>query len=105
MVPVLRTLLVGLTLFAVALFAVAAAKADSEDHEKVRRAVERGEIRPLADILAAVRDKLPGEVAGVEFEKDNGRWIYELRVVGKSGRLFEVYVDARTANIEKTKEK
>jgi uncharacterized membrane protein YkoI len=73
--------------------------------EAVRRAVEAGEIKSLADILAAVRAKLPGEVAGVEIEHEHGRWLYELRVVDSKGRLYEVYVDARSGKIEKIKEK
>jgi hypothetical protein len=81
------------------------AKADSDDHDSVRRAVERGEIRSLADILAAVRGKLPGKVAGVEIEREGGRWVYEFRVVDGKGRLFDVSVDARTATIEQVKEK
>jgi uncharacterized membrane protein YkoI len=83
----------------------AAARADGHEQDELHRAVERGEIRSLADILAAVRDQLPGEVAGVEVERKNGRWIYEFRVVDGRGRLFEVYVDARTAAIERVKEK
>jgi uncharacterized membrane protein YkoI len=70
-------------------------RADERKHDEVRRAVERGEIRPLADILVAIRDKLPGQVAGVEVERKNDRWLYEFRVVDSNGRLFEVYVDAR----------
>jgi len=80
-------------------------RADERKHDEVRRAVERGEIRPLADILAAIRDKLPGQVAGVEVERKNDRWLYEFRVVDSKGRLFEVYVDARGATIERIKEK
>lgn len=78
---------------------------DHRDHDAVRQAVERGDIRALADILAAVRDRLPGDVVGVEIEHRNGRWLYEFRVVDSKGRLFEVYVDAHTANIERVKEK
>lgn len=80
-------------------------RADERERDEVRHAVERGEIRSLSDILAAVRDKLPGEIAGVEIERKNGRWLYEFRVVDDKGRLFEVYVDAKTAAIERTKEK
>jgi uncharacterized membrane protein YkoI len=80
------------------------APADS-DHEAARGAVQRGEIRPLADILASVRGKLPGEIAGVEIERKAGRWVYEFRVVGTAGRLFEVYVDARTGEVARIKEK
>jgi uncharacterized membrane protein YkoI len=73
--------------------------------EEVRRAVEAGEIRSLADILAEVRSKLPGEIVGVKIEREHGRWIYEFRVADSKGRLYEVYVDARSGKIEKIKEK
>lgn len=84
-----------------------AAYADRRDRDQdvARQAVERGEINALADILAGVREKLPGEIVGVEIERRDGRWFYELRVSGTKGRLFEVYVDARTGTIERIKEK
>ncbi len=103
---ILRAGSAGLAL-AIALAALwpAATRADGHEQDELRQAVERGEIRSLADILAAVRDKLPGEVAGVEVERKGGHWIYEFRVVDRNGRLFEVNVDARSATIERIKEK
>ncbi len=98
-------LMAALTMVGVGMTAVPAGARDHRDHDAVRQAVERGEIRPLADILAAVRGQLPGEVVGVEVEHKNGHWLYELRVADRSGRLFDVYVDARTARIERIKEK
>lgn len=89
----------------IALAPPGAGRADPRDHDAVRLAVARGEIRPLADILAAVREKLPGNIAGVEIERKAGRWLYEFRVVDASGRLFEVYVDAQSAQIDRIKEK
>jgi uncharacterized membrane protein YkoI len=80
-------------------------RADESDRDEVRQAVLRGQIRSLADILAEVRGKLPGKIAGVEIEREDGRWLYEFRVVDDKGRLFNVYVDAKTATIERTKEK
>lgn len=73
--------------------------------DAVRRAVEAGEIKSLADILASIRGKLPGEVAGVEIERERGRWVYEFRVVDDKGRLYEVHVDARSGEIERIREK
>jgi uncharacterized membrane protein YkoI len=90
---------------AAAALGAAAARADSADHDAVRLAVERGEIRPLAEILAALRGRLPGTVKGVEVERKGGRWVYEFRVADDKGRLFDVYVDARSGEIERTKEK
>ena len=78
---------------------------DETRRDEVRRAVESGEIHSLADILGTLRGKLPGEVAGVEIEHERGRWRYEFRIVDSQGRLFEVYVDARSGEIERIKEK
>ncbi len=83
----------------------AAARADDRDHDVARQAVERGEIKPLAEILQIVRDKLPGDIAGVKIERKGGRLVYELRVVGAQGRLLEVHVDAATGEIGRSREK
>ncbi len=100
----LRWVVVALAIAAAATWP-AAARAGGHEQDALHEAVDRGEIRSLADILAAIRNKLPGEVAGVEVERRNGRWIYEFRVVDDKGRLFEVNVDARTATIDRIKEK
>jgi len=100
----LRSILFWFAL-AAALAQAGVAKTDPHDHDAVRLAVERGEIRPLVEILAMIRGRLPGQVAGVEIERKAGRWLYEFRVVDGKGRLFEVYVDARTGEIDRIKEK
>ena len=71
------------------------------DHDRARRAVERGEAKPLSDILLQVRPALGGEVAGVAFHRNAGRWVYEFRVIAAGGQMTEVYVDAGTAEILK----
>jgi len=101
---ILAMVLAGATLVG----APRAADARDQDElrrDEVRRAVESGEIHSLTDILSTLRGKLPGEVAGVEIEHEGGRWRYEFRVVDSQGRLFEVYVDARSGEIERIKEK
>lgn len=82
-----------------------ASLARDRGHDKLRQAVERGEIKPLADILELVRAKLPGEIAAVEAERKKGRWVYEFRTIDAKGRLREVYVDAQSAEIVKIEEK
>ncbi|RTL74106.1 MAG: peptidase, partial [Bradyrhizobiaceae bacterium] len=77
----------------------------ARDHDDARRAVEAGEIRPLADILDVVKGKLPGDVVGVKLEREAGVWMYEFRVVDDKGRLLEIHVDARSGEVERTKEK
>lgn len=79
--------------------------AGARDHDEARRAVEAGEIRPLAQILDLVRGKLPGEIVEVEIERENGLWVYEFKVVNGKGRLSEVEVDGHTGEIKRIKEK
>ena len=105
MFPRLKLTTLAVSVLAVASLTPLPSRADPSDHDAVRHAVERGEIRSLADILDIVRDKLPGAVAGVEIERKNGRWLYEFRAVDGQGRLFEVYVDARSGAIERITEK
>jgi uncharacterized membrane protein YkoI len=88
-----------------ALIAPAIAPAHARDHDEARRAVEIGEARPFAEILDIVRDKLPGSIVRVKLERQHDLWVYELRVLDRKGRLLEVYVDARTGEIRRIKEK
>ena len=78
---------------------------DPERRDEVRRAVEAGEVLPLAQILERLRDKVSGDVTGIEIDREDGRWRYEFRVIERSGRVLEVHVDARTGNIERIEEK
>lgn len=77
---------------------------DRHDHDRARRALREGRARPLAEILERTGAELGGEVIGVEFERENGRYVYEFKVVTPTGRLREVYVDALTAEILKSKD-
>lgn len=95
----------AVVLAAAVLLSAGPVAAERPHHDAVRHAVQRGEILSLSAILERVRGKLPGEIAGVEIEREDGRWLYEFRVVDSQGRLFEVYVDARTGAIERSKEK
>jgi uncharacterized membrane protein YkoI len=71
------------------------ARAD-RDHDRAWEAVQRGEIVPLARVLARVRRDLPGELLEVELEDEHGLLIYEVKVLGPGGRISEVLYDARS---------
>lgn len=81
-----------------ALLTGAGVRAD-DDHERARRALREGRVRPLAEILARIGDALGGEVIEVELDYDDGLYLYELKVLSPNGRLQEVTVDAATARI------
>lgn len=82
----------------------AGADDDEHDHDKALRAVERGEIQSLDQVLAAVRARMPGDVVGVELEQEHGSWIYEFKIIDPAGQLKEVEVDAKTTAILKVED-
>lgn len=76
-----------------------------KDHDVARQAVERGEIVPLDAVLALVRQQVPGEIVGIELKGEHGRWTYEIKVIGPSGVMTKIKVDAATGLIMRAKEK
>lgn len=79
--------------------AAGAVRADDDDHDAARRAREAGAVLPLAALQERVRAELGGRIVGVEFEREDGRYVYEFRVLMPDGRLREVEVDARTGAV------
>lgn len=63
--------------------------------ERARRGAESGEFVPLAEIVATVRERYPGEIVETELESESGRPYYEFHILLEGGRLIEVRVDAR----------
>jgi len=76
---------------------------DDKDHNRASRAVEQGGARPLADILNQLHGRLGGEIVGLKFKRNNGRYVYKLKVVTPAGQLREVSVDAATGEIMESK--
>jgi uncharacterized membrane protein YkoI len=105
--------LAGAAMLFVLVLAIAPGKADEEgceageyatehDHERARRALECGEVMPLADVLTAIQPHISGKIIETEFEREDGIWVYEMKYINRQGHLVEVYVDARTGRILKT---
>lgn len=86
------------------LLAVPAARADDRrDHERARAALAAGEIRPLAALLAEVERRFVGVVIETELERDDGRWVYEFKLLPPSGRVYEIKLDAATGEVVRTR--
>ncbi|KRS15680.1 PepSY domain-containing protein [Roseovarius indicus] len=75
------------------------ALADRDDHERARDALERGEVLPLTRILEIAEADTGGRAIEVEFERDDGRWVYELELITPDGRLVELEIDGATGAI------
>jgi len=78
---------------------------DSRDHERARAAVEAGQVLPLPTLLERLRRTHPGQVLELELERDDGRWIYEIKLLQANGQLLKLDVDAATAQVLQVKRK
>ena len=67
---------------------------DKGDHERALQAVQSGQVLPLAKVLALIEKAHPGQVLEVELERDDGRWIYEVKLLQAGGRLVKLELDA-----------
>lgn len=85
----------GWGFLAVAMLVSSVGVASEKDHERARRALQAGQILPLAKVLQLVSRDHPGEVLEVELENEEGVWIYELRVLQPGGVIRKLHVDAR----------
>jgi len=83
------------------------ARADDSvrDHERARAAVQAGQVLPLPVLLQRLQRSHPGQVLEVELEHDDGRWVYELRLLQPGGRLLKLELDAATGAVLKARER
>lgn len=72
-------------------------QADSDDHEEALRAVARGELRPLSEILALIEQEFGGRVLEVDLDRTKaGALIYEIEILMENGRVLELEYDGST---------
>ena len=72
---------------------------EARDHERARAAVQAGEVLPLPALLARLQRTHPGQVLELELEREEGRWVYEVKLLQADGRLLKLALDARTGQV------
>lgn len=79
--------------------------ADDDDHERARHALETGEILSLGTIITKLENDHPGPILEVELEREDGRWIYEIKQLQEGGRLVKMELNAATGEVIRIKGK
>jgi uncharacterized membrane protein YkoI len=102
----MKTLIKGVLCASLVLGLTASVADDDDDrsrHEReqdtIREALQRGEVLPLAKILAIAQQNVPGDVIEVELETERASLVYEIKVLSQSGRVREIKIDARSGTV------
>lgn len=72
---------------------------DDNSYDQARRALSRGDVLPVEEVIKQLKIHIPGQVLEIEFEREHARWVYEFKMIDESGRRLEVYLDAKTAEL------
>src|SRR5689334_19905008 len=65
------------------------------------RAFKSGDIKPLTDVIKVALERIPGEVIKVELEREDGNWVYEIKILTPQGKRREVEINAQSLEIIK----
>ena len=77
---------------------------DDEDNRRMaaRLARESGEIMGLAELMSRVERRYVGRIVKVELDREDGRWVYEFRLLPPDGRMFKVELFATDGSLRRT---
>lgn len=73
--------------------------------EEVRQLREAGKILPAEEILMRSRKVQPGQVVGLELEREHGRLIYEVKLIDNANKFHKLELDAATGDVLNRREK
>jgi len=72
---------------------------DDDNRERIRKGVESGELKSLAELRRIVLAQVSGEIVDTDADDRDDRIIYEFRVLVSSGHIVEIELDAATGKI------
>ena len=100
------TMLAAAGLSAADLIAAGTASADDRPRmSEIRQLREAGKILPIDDILARARAAQPGQVVEVELDREDGRFVYEVKLIDDSDRVHKLELDAASGEVLERKSK
>ena len=78
---------------------------DRVKRSEVRELREAGKILPMEDILARVRSAQPGQVVEIELEREQGRLVYEVKLIDDADAIHKLELDAASGEVLKRSRK
>jgi hypothetical protein len=95
----------ALLLPALLLAAIPAQAHGDGDQDRARAAVQAGKVLPLKTVLERLAREQPGQVLEVELDEEDGRWLYEIKLLQGDGRRLRLEIDAATGELLRSRER
>lgn len=101
------SMLAAAGLSAAVLMSTGTASADSDRlrQGEVRQLREAGKILPMETILERARSAQPGQIVEVELEREDGRYVYEVKLIDNDDRVHKLELDAASGDVLKRRKK
>ena len=74
---------------------------DRIDHNEIYQLRQSGEIMSMEKVLEQANALQPGQLVEAELDRDNGNYVYELKIIDADGKMHELELDARTGELLK----
>jgi uncharacterized membrane protein YkoI len=107
--PTLSATAAGFALAILAATALQPTAAQASDDRarasEVRQLRDSGKIMPMEDILARSRAAQPGQVVEVELDREDGRYVYEVKIIDDTDKVHKLEIDAASGDILNRKAK
>lgn len=72
---------------------------------EVRELREAGKILPMEEILGRVRSAQPGQIVEIELDREQGRYVYEVKLIDDADAIHKIELDASTGEIVQRRRK
>lgn len=99
------SLILAAVVTAGASLALTAQAGDRARAEDVRQLRESGKILSAEDIIARARKIQPGQLVGLELEREAGRMVYEIKLIDTANKLHKLELDAASGELLSHREK
>lgn len=78
---------------------------DRLDHDEIKQLRETGQILPMGEVMTSAQTVQPGQLVEAELEREDGAYLYEIKILAADGTVHKLYLDAATGAVIKRKEK
>ncbi len=92
------------TLLGAALLVLTFGAGAEDDHDRARRLRDADDILPLETLIERARTERPGRILELKLKEKKGRVLYEVELIDERGIVWELYFDARSGELLKSKQ-